>query len=310
MLCPLCDSEDVKKIDTYTSPGYDVYRCISCDGIFSDPMQSGGKEWYEKSEWYDFNASSSIRDLRWYEEVFLQDKPNNGKGLLLNIGCGRSNFLKRVEDTGYKVFAIDFNKDSVEFTKNKLGIKDAYAVDVFDFAKDYKGEKFDVIVFFEVLEHLGSPAKFIEAFKGILKGDGYIVLSVPNRDRFKPDKNEWDYPPHHLTRWGALSLNNFLVRNGFQIIKTGMPPLSAEDLLNIYKIYFGTLWFERILRDTPNKQGHKFFLLVFNILFRIRVVFYNIMALFLRLFIKEGLNLYAVARRRENAQGKCNNPNI
>lgn len=306
LLCPLCSSDGVKKIKAYTSPGYDIYHCISCDGVFADPMKSHGKDWYEKSEWecYDFNASLSIRDLRWYQEkVFLQDKPNNGKGLLLNIGCGRSDFLKRVEETGYKVIAIDFNKESIEFTKNRLGIKDAYAVDVFDFAKNYNGEQFDVIVFFEVLEHLDEPVGFIMALKNILKPDGYVVMSVPNRERLSPQKEIWDYPPHHLTRWSAKSLEKFLESNGYIVEKLLVSPITADSLVSVLKARFETKYIEDKIKKADARKADKKILIsyVFKTLFKLRMAFYRILEIAGSVFIKtRGPGIYALARLKSD----------
>jgi 2-polyprenyl-3-methyl-5-hydroxy-6-metoxy-1,4-benzoquinol methylase len=51
----------------------------------------------------------------------------------------------------------------------------------YEYAKE-KNLKFDVITFFEVLEHQDKPREFLEMVKGFLKGGGYIAGSVPNRD--------------------------------------------------------------------------------------------------------------------------------
>lgn len=297
MQCHLCNSKSIIKKDTYTSNGYDILQCLSCDIVFADPMKSPGKEWYEKSELYSFNTPV-LKKLEWYEKIFLDDKPNNGKGLLLNIGCGNSNFLKLVEKIGYKVLAIDFNKDSIEFTKKVLGIKEAYNMDVFDFIKSYNGTKFDVIIFFEVLEHLESPVNFIQSLKKILKQNGYIVLSVPNRNRLKPQKDKWDYPPHHLTRWNLKSLNFFLIHNGFKVKKIVNPPLSADDLLDALKVlYFGIPWLEKTLNETTNKRAKKYLSIISNILLLVRVAFYRFLAILIRPFIREGTTLYAIATK-------------
>lgn len=44
--------------------------------------------------------------------------------------------------------------------------------------------KFDIITFFEVLEHQVDPVGFLETIKGMLNPGGWIAGSVPNRDNF------------------------------------------------------------------------------------------------------------------------------
>jgi SAM-dependent methyltransferase len=43
-----------------------------------------------------------------------------------------------------------------------------------------KSQKFDIIIFSDVLEHLYDPVGVIKSYKSLLKQDGTIVLSVPN----------------------------------------------------------------------------------------------------------------------------------
>lgn len=49
-----------------------------------------------------------------------------------------------------------------------------------EFAKK-EGLKFDVITFFEVLEHQDRPREFLERVKELLKPGGWLAGSVPKR---------------------------------------------------------------------------------------------------------------------------------
>jgi SAM-dependent methyltransferase len=256
-------------------------------------MKAASKEWYETSEWYSLPPEVS-ENLRWYEITFLKEFTPCKDKKVLNIGCGRNIFLKKLKELGCRVIAMDINEKIIEFTKNVLGIEDVHTYDVLDFARNYKGKKFDTIIFFEVLEHLESPKEFIENLKGILEEDGDIVFSVPSRQRIMPSKDMWDYPPHHLTRWNIGSTKKFLEINGYHVEIIYLSPLSAEDLLSVFRVYFGT----KYLEDKITK-GDKRLLVTqtFKILFKFRVVFYNMLAIIFRFLIKsQGLNIYAVAR--------------
>ncbi|MEM5782690.1 MAG: methyltransferase domain-containing protein, partial [Candidatus Aenigmatarchaeota archaeon] len=74
---------------------------------------------------------------------------------------------------------------------------------------------FDVITFFEVLEHQDRPKEFIETIKSMLKPGGYIVGSVPNRDSWMWRMSgrrigKGDFPPNHFLRFSKRSFGKFL----------------------------------------------------------------------------------------------------
>jgi 2-polyprenyl-3-methyl-5-hydroxy-6-metoxy-1,4-benzoquinol methylase len=72
-----------------------------------------------------------------------------------------------------------------------------------DFCKTHKNE-FDVVCFFQVLEHIKDVDSFMRSSITILKNKGKILIAVPNNDAFVM---KYDYlrgvgnvpppPPHH-----------------------------------------------------------------------------------------------------------------
>jgi len=91
----------------------------------------------------------------------------------------------------------------------------------YEYAKE-KNLKFDIITFFEVLEHQDKPREFLEMVKGLLKEGGYIAGSVPNRNRLFVEM-DWecfrDYPPDHFLRFSKPSLEKALSFSGFKYIE-------------------------------------------------------------------------------------------
>jgi SAM-dependent methyltransferase len=79
--------------------------------------------------------------------------------------------------------------------------------------------RFDVITFFEVLEHQANPSGFMKNVRRLLRSGGIISGSVPNRKRLKFMADEkWDRPPYHYTSWDSDTLHRFLSMNGFTSI--------------------------------------------------------------------------------------------
>ncbi len=77
--------------------------------------------------------------------------------------------------------------------------------------------QFDIVTFFEVIEHLDNPLDFIQNVKKVLKPDGRIVLSTPSRERMLVNLYEWDFPPYHLSRWNETAISRLFEKIDFEI---------------------------------------------------------------------------------------------
>jgi len=86
-----------------------------------------------------------------------------------------------------------------------------------EFFSKNKEEKFDIITFFEVLEHIDNPLKFIQNLRGLLKPGGKIVLSTPSRNRILANLASWDFPPHHLSRWDIEAVSRIFKKIDFRV---------------------------------------------------------------------------------------------
>jgi 2-polyprenyl-3-methyl-5-hydroxy-6-metoxy-1,4-benzoquinol methylase len=49
-----------------------------------------------------------------------------------------------------------------------------------DYAKELDGERFDVVLFADVLEHLKDPSALLRRIRDFIESDGYVVASIPN----------------------------------------------------------------------------------------------------------------------------------
>jgi len=153
----------------------------------------------------------------------------------LDVGCGNGVFMKEAQRLGYKVVGIDFDRENIKIAREHFGLNDVFPLTLEELITSYQDKKFDVITFFEVLEHMDNPGNFINSIKTGLKPGGHIALSVPNRERFLDPLGDGDYPPNHLTRWNASSISSFLEKRGFEIIKVTTKKLTTDDLIGYIK---------------------------------------------------------------------------
>jgi 2-polyprenyl-3-methyl-5-hydroxy-6-metoxy-1,4-benzoquinol methylase len=253
--CPICYTEVEERNfkETYVSPynnqEYKRYECPNCDVHWWEPLKII-PEFYESEVFEDyvaFHEGVGTR-LREYHKAFFKYFPSNMRGKLLDVGCGDGRFLRNAKEQGFEICGIDFDKKSVENVKRNLGIDTVFAMSLeefYEYAKE-KNLKFDVITFFEVLEHQDKPREFLEVVKELLKEGGYIAGSVPNREWLFTEvvwkDHHVDYPPHHFLRFSKFSLEkalNFAGFKGVEVYKLDFP--FAELFPYLEKKLFGNL---------------------------------------------------------------------
>jgi len=215
--CAVCGGIPVHSIGNHIDQGtkYSLYECGKCKVQFWWPMLAPGAEWYRNDIRYKSrNADPHLTPVN-IHRVFLSDNPSPG-GTLLDVGCGTGNFLAAAEKKGYRVRGIDFDRDAISVAINVFGLKNVSVASLENIVSENK--VYDVVTFFEVLEHMDKPNDFMESVKKLLSPDGFVALSVPFRgfiDVLKPG----DRPPRHLTRWDDKSIKIFLELHGFKILR-------------------------------------------------------------------------------------------
>uniref|UniRef100_A0A7C5X213 Class I SAM-dependent methyltransferase n=1 Tax=Thermocrinis ruber TaxID=75906 RepID=A0A7C5X213_9AQUI len=230
--CPICYTEVEERNfkETYVSPynnqEYKRYECPNCDVHWWEPLKII-PEFYESEVFESYIAFHEGIGTRLGEnhKAFFKYFPSNVRGRLLDVGCGDGRFLRHAKEQSFEVWGIDFDKKSVENVKRNLGIDTVFAMSLeefYEYAKE-KNLKFDVITFFEVLEHQDKPREFLDTVKRLLKDGGYIAGSVPNMDRLFVEI-DWeyfhgDYPPHHFLRFSKSSLEKALIFSGFKEVE-------------------------------------------------------------------------------------------
>ena len=139
------------------------------------------------SEWWAHNGKFKIlHDLQPLRIKYIQDtlkKKKLNKMKILDVGCGGGLISEGMSKLGASVTGIDFVEENINAAKiharqNNLKIK--YMVK--DLEKENINYKFDVVIIFEVLEHLNDWKMFLKKIRSILKKNGVLVISTINRN--------------------------------------------------------------------------------------------------------------------------------
>jgi 2-polyprenyl-3-methyl-5-hydroxy-6-metoxy-1,4-benzoquinol methylase len=228
MNCPFCkkyinlDQPLRRYYDKITNQEYTLYKCNSCLGLFWFPLKII-PEFYENEffEGYIIWHSGLRQNLPAHNRMFFKEfKSLDSKGKkLLDVGCAEGLFLKEAAKLGFEVYGIDFDKKSVEIAKNVYGLKNVYTMSIEEFYEyaNKNNLKFDIISFFEVLEHQDNPRQFLSLVNNLLEKDGYVIGSVPNSGGLI--KSLGGYPPHHFLWFNKNNLEKIFDLFGFEKIK-------------------------------------------------------------------------------------------
>jgi SAM-dependent methyltransferase len=142
---------------------------------------------------------------------YLEDKWEYGAAIdelsatqrVLEIGCGKGDFLARLREAGHDATGLEINDEAI-----RLGVQAGLDVRkgvIEDFALACNSP-YDAVCAFQVLEHVMTPSTFIEAALACLREGGLLILAVPNGDGvFASLDVALDMPPHHMLRWNAAA---------------------------------------------------------------------------------------------------------
>lgn len=155
--------------------------------------------------------------FRWgFASKFVNNKTN-----VLDVGCGQEQpFAKSLgganpNSVPKSYVGVDLNK-----IKDPINRKNFTVIDEFNFVDDYDDlgyeyDEFDVIVNFEVYEHMDikSGRKLLEGMQSLLASDGILIFSTPIYcSTYKQARN-------HINELTKAEIEHELDRAGFKIIK-------------------------------------------------------------------------------------------
>jgi SAM-dependent methyltransferase len=153
---------------------YRVVRCTLCGLVRSDPV--AGTELifdlYARSEFQYGDESANL--ARTYGRYLRElERYARGKNALLEVGCGNGFFLAEALRQGYgTVRGVEPSDDAV--AKAPPQVREGIVVDVMR-AGLFDEQSFDVICFFQVLDHLPDPAGVLEECLRLLKHGGLVL---------------------------------------------------------------------------------------------------------------------------------------
>jgi SAM-dependent methyltransferase len=174
---------------------------------------------YTPSEPFLFELHAAM--LRKLEKLFLSNIRPGGR--VLDAGCGRSLFTEIRPRWPFAIMAADVDHDLL--LSRKAQFRDVHWLVAGAQPLPFKDEAFDALFAGELIEHLVDPRPGLTEFRRVLKPDGVLILTTPNRLRLANlvDRSERPYSPDHLSELSYDEALALLDEEGFDVVEaTGL----------------------------------------------------------------------------------------
>lgn len=149
---------------------------------------------------------------------------------VLDLGAGNGALCAEIAAAGYEAAGVEYDKVGVDVARTSHPDISFYNFGVQDNPADLLAQEqaFDVVVSTEVIEHLFSPHLLPVYARGVLKQDGYLIVTTPYHGYLKNLAlaifAKWDHHHTalwhggHIKFWSKATLSKLLVENGFQVV--------------------------------------------------------------------------------------------
>ncbi len=273
--CPACGGGEHRA--EFVKNGFAYVACQGCGLVFNNPRpdQAMLAEYYADNPLYDY----------WNNEIFLQTEAvrqekifaprvdrvlefcravNIKGGTVLEVGSGYGTFgvELRSRERFDRIIAVE-PTEALAATCVERGLE-TISRSYEDI--DARTIEADVVVSFEVIEHLFAPDDFVAFCARVLKPGGLLVLSFPSMDGFDTmllREKSGSVGGEHINMFHAESITALLQRLGFRILDLSTPGHLDAELVR-KAVLQGQLdldrqpWLQKVLITEWGRLGQPF----------------------------------------------------
>lgn len=146
-----------------------------------------------------------LMHLKAYESVkmLVQEKT------VLDIGCNNGYGTKVINSFCRKAIGVDVSPTAIQEAKRQYGQDGIDFVLVDGIHLPFKDDKFDILMSFQVIEHINCHEVYLNEIKRVLIPAGKVIFSTPNAlIRIDPGMKPWNR--FHIREFSASQLKELL----------------------------------------------------------------------------------------------------
>jgi SAM-dependent methyltransferase len=155
-----------------------------------------------------------------------------GGGTVLDLGCGRGEWLELLREENIPASGVDNNRVMVEECRSRsLLVEQA---DVMDYLKEQHRNAFAAVTGFHLIEHLPLNIwiRLLDETLRILKPGGVAIFETPNPENVLVGSNTFYFDPTHRNPLPSATLQFIVRERGFDAVEVvQLHPVDSENLL-------------------------------------------------------------------------------
>lgn len=159
-------------------------------------------------------------------------------GSILDIGCAAGRLPKLAAENGFCAVGLDRESSWLPHSHELARV---YSVAGDAHTLPFEAQIFDAINLNHVLEHLENPMVCLREAHRVLKGAGFLFVSVPNHEGLIPHlTRKWaGYAPSiHRWHFSPRSLQRLLRQAGFRIVRFYLDSMPTPKIASALKRTF------------------------------------------------------------------------
>ena len=255
--CPICGETSFNEVESFNDQ-YGVVECCKCSSIYVNPSPNlEALDYYYNHCDCNKQLGSLLKSRVGKYGVILNERTSHVleiiQGLLhlkssisiLEIGCHSGAFLSELKEAliskgifaKVSLFGIDIDESAIQNqVDNDISLFHSSAEGFLEKTES----RFDLILHFELIEHLHNPFEFCCAINKLLNINGLMYFHTPNAlglenqalsyNDFRPIAHGI-FPPMHLNSFTTQNVSHFLIRCGFSVRKIETPGNFDVDII-------------------------------------------------------------------------------
>ena len=237
---------------------YKYLTCSHCSAAIISPFPTPeeANKWYTADDYYaNSDRNLGYEDYRQLKDGLIKTHKKRNKTIkaenlfkdkqILEIGCALGYYPETLKPEFTQSYTgLDLNKTAIQTVRGK-----GYRGVVGDISVLPETAQYDIVIMFDVLEHILEPNIFLSLLKKRMKPKGKVILATPSTTSIlaRVAREKWvSYiVPQHVILYNPKALNYLFLRNGFEIklLKTDFQWVKISFLA------------KRISNNLPNCKG-------------------------------------------------------
>lgn len=255
--CPICGETEYIECEKFNGQ-YGVVRCVKCSSQYVNPTPNlEALDFYYNECKCNKQLGSLLKKRVGKRGVILSERTsyvlkfiddilkNKSKVNILEVGSNSGAFLFELKQAlALKNYADKVSLTGIDIDESAVNNPVDSEISLFHSSAEEFVEKsqqqFDLIMHFELIEHLHNPYDFCCALYKLLDKGGLMYFHTPNALGFDNTALTYNdfrplahgiFPPMHLNAFTTQNVSHFLIRCGFNVEKIETPGNFDVDIV-------------------------------------------------------------------------------